>query len=168
MTTNTSNNAEILDFDLDALEDLPEFLVAPAGAYLLECVSLGQIQDEKRGVITVAKFKVLATEELVNAETDKPVADGTALEYQYPMQITNSDGTVNERSTAYVQGALKAITRPLAAFFGIKTFSELVAKFPGTQVGAILTVREYKADKNDTSPDPEMRKQSNLKSIVIG
>jgi hypothetical protein len=162
MTTNTSNNTEILDFDLDALEDLPEFLVAPAGAYLLECVSLGQIQDEKRGVITVAKFKVLATEELVNAETDKPIADGTSLEYQYPMQITNSDGTVNERGTAFVQGALKAITRPLAAFFGIKTFSELVAKFPGTQVGAILTVREYK------DRDGETRKQSNLKSVVIG
>jgi hypothetical protein len=162
MTTNTSNQTDILDFDLDALEDLPEFLVAPAGAYLLEGVSLGQIQDEKRGTIIVAKFKVLATEELKSPETDKPIADGTALEYQFPLQLTNADGTPNERGTAFVQGALKAVTKPLGAFFGVSKFGELAAKFPGTQVGAVLTVREYK------DRDGETRKQSNLKTIVVG
>lgn len=162
MTANTVNQNDIMDFDLDALEDLPEFLVAPAGAYLLEGISLSQLQDEKRGTTVVAKFKVLATEELKNPETDKPVPDGHTLEYQYPLQLLASDGTVNERGTAFCQGALKAVTKPLAQYLGVNSFSALSEKFPGLQVGAILTARKYK------DRDGEDRTQSNIKSIVIG
>jgi hypothetical protein len=154
-----NNQADLLDFDLDALEDLPEFLTLPAGSYMLEGISLGQDQVEKLGTVVKLKAKILQTVELKNPETDKPVDDGTEYEWGWPLTIPD-----NERATAFSQGQLKIVTKALGNFYGVKTFKELAEKFPGTQFAAVTTVRE---DKKNLDDDGKPRKYSGIKMVVI-
>ena len=145
----------MIDFDLADLADLPEFQLPPAGAYTLEGVIIETVEREKIGTVVVVKAKVISTDELKN-EADTPVADGSILDWSFPLQLAT------EQATKFAQGGLKVFTKPLAQYYGVGKFSELVEKFPGTQFNAILTVR-VKAGKDGA----EDQKFSGVKAITI-
>lgn len=146
---------QMLDFNLDDLEDLPEFPVPPAGVYKLVGVSMTTEQREKIGTTVVVKVKLLETLELKNPQTDVALPNGTEVEYSFPLNLPDS-----EQGTKFSQGGLKAITKPLAAFYGVPNFVALAEKFPGTEFSAVMTVRVNKDDKDI--------KYSGIKTVTIG
>jgi hypothetical protein len=153
-------NTEMLDFNIDELSDMPTFEI-PAGAYRLEGVSLGQIQDPERGTIVTVEMKVIATTELLDPVA-KPMQEGATIKFQWPVTATKKDGTENTFGTEVNQGQIKYLVKPIATAAGTGTsFAATAAKFPGMIFDAIITLRKYK-DK-----DGGDRSQNGFKSPVV-
>jgi hypothetical protein len=152
----TANTNDLVDFDLDELEELPEFQVLPAGVYLVEGVSLTQPVSEKFGRQAQVNIKVLATSELAHPETDTPITDGTEFNWNAP--LSNPDSLFWIKAA---QDNIAKVTKALGGMYGTKSFVELAAKFPGTQFALVVANRSYK----DTAG--EVRKSANIKSVIV-
>ncbi len=160
MTNNTNEAAnsqvDMIDFDLDELESLPEFETLPAGTYLMEGVALSQPSSEKFGRQVRVAVKVLQTVELAHPETDKPVADGSVHSWDAP--LSNPDDLFWIKAS---QDNVKKITGAIGSMYGTKSFLALVEKYPGTQFGAVITNRSYKDSAGET------RKTANIKAVIV-
>lgn len=151
-----ANTNDLVDFDLDEIEELPEFQVLPAGVYLVGGVSLTQPMSEKNGRQVQVNIKVLATSELAHPETDTPVADGTPFSWSAP--LANPEGLFWIKAA---QDNIAKVTKGLGAMYGTKSFVELAQKFPGTQFAIVVANRSYKDAAG------EIRKSANIKTVIV-
>jgi len=161
MATEILNDDQILDFDLDSLEDLPEFYNLPAGSYLVDGVSMHQEMHETFGTQVAIKVKIVNTMELLHPETDTPPTEGLEVQWKFGLEVLKKDGSVNEIGTKFSQGQIKMITSICKQAYGTATFKEAATKFPGTRFGLVTGLRKYK-DK-----DGNERFQSELKQAAI-
>lgn len=154
--SNPENN-ELLDFNLDELEDLPEYVTVPTGHYRVEGIELGQTKTEDN-VYAFAKVKILGTLEL-HIPTDTPPEDGIELNFSCPLSASGDEN--QQKSVKFRQGEFKILTSALSQAFGVRTFVELVPKFKASQFEMIIKRRSYK-DK-----DGETKLSNTIKAVIV-
>lgn len=121
----------ILDSQLDDLNDLPEFLVPPPGAYRATILSATEKKVGDHPAVEF-KFKLLETMELTNTD-DTPVADGTETSIAYMLD--------NE----YGVGNFKKFLAPIALATGASQAREVMAASVGLEVLLVTKLRVVKA-----------------------
>lgn len=150
MTTEAENKAipieDLMDASIDAIADLPAFVVPPIGFYKLGLSLERKAVNDKPCV--QANFVVLETKELKNA-SDVPVEVGTKFNSLYMMD------------NQFGQGAFKALVAPLAGGLGLQgaKVSEVIQKVQNVQITATLKHRKDKEDKERVYPniqDPQL------------
>lgn len=158
MSTNTQNQE--IEFDLNELPELPDFISWPAGSYKVEGVSLGTetITFGSKGDVVCVSLKV----KLLEVNETKPV-DAT-------VPPVNSEQTWNfplvgddEEKTTMAQGRIRKLLTPLAQAFGTTKNLEIYQKFPGYRFTLITSVRVVKGDKLAGEED---KVYSGIKSII--
>lgn len=130
-----------LDADLNAIPDLPDFVVPPAGSHLVR-VKAPKIDTEKGDVI--ANFSYLSLIELANPEAgeEAPKPDSLMSE-NYRQGKDNSDPTVG-------LSRMKKQWELVMQKMGWTTLRELVNGMEGLEVAMTTKVRKYKdKDNND-------------------
>jgi len=129
------NISNLLDANLDDLDDLPEFVVPPAGAYNATILS---IEEKKIGdhPAVEMKFSLQETLELSNA-TDAPVAPGTECSVSF--MLDNEFGV----------GGMKAALKPLQVALGTTSARETMEAAKGCSIMLVTKVRSGKGENAD-------------------
>jgi hypothetical protein len=124
--------ASLLDSNLDAIDDLPEFAVPPNGAYQLK-VNF-ELKEVNKKTCIEAKHTVISVVELENAqETPPKIGD----QFSQLFMLDNEFG----------QGNLKKYAAPFFAHFGIQKYGQLMTL---GEVVIACSVKQRK-DKEDPS-----------------
>lgn len=132
----------ILDQQLEDLADLPEFLVPPAGSYIMRIkdFSVKEIAGKEAAEV---KLVVVSTQELTNPVDEStpetkahtyPVADGT--ETSLAFMLDNEFGV----------GNLKRFTTPIAAALFVSTTRDAMEGSKGMELFMTTKVRVAKKD----------------------
>lgn len=127
----TLDPSTLLDMNLDAFKDAPEFTNPPAGAY---AVVLSAMETKDLGGKNAICVKATVVETLqLNDATEEAPAQGTELEavffiFDYEM----------------AQGHFKALTLPLAEALGVATLRELMEAVDGFECTAVTGLRANK------------------------
>lgn len=156
MTTTAEENKllDIIDFDLEELELLPDFEVPPAGVYEFVTTQLGtreakelkQGQDQKT-MYAVAGFKL--TKLVEQTDTKKtPLNLDKPLELSMSMQLNNYEAG-KENGYAYMQSNFRKFLAPFAAFIGTTKTAEMAPKYPGITGKIVITNRSYTDSAGD-------------------
>ncbi len=160
MSTDTSNNNDMIEFDLNDLPELPEFVVWPAGSYNVEGVHFKKVDlTFSNEVIPAIEFKVKLDNinELKAANAVAP-ADGTTFSWNFPLAADTQEKT-DQRL-----GALRRAVAPIAAAICSTSSVDIAAAIPGMKM--LLTTTVY-VKKGDKLAGEEDKMYSNLKSIVV-
>ena len=126
--------ADLLDGTLDDLADAPEFKPFPAGTHK---VTLG-ITQKKIGSHPAFEVSMTAIETIeLSDSSDTPLELGATASVAYMMDVEMG------------QGNFKKLLKSLAAHFGAKKNSELIADAQGAEVLVVTKQRQNK-DKTQT------------------
>lgn len=121
--------AALLDEDLDALADLPEFKPFPEGAHRVT-VTIGTKEINKHPSFEV---KLVAIETLELADSaDQPLEKGAETSTMYM------------RDNEIGQGKFKDLMTPLGEHFGTRNIGKLIAAINGSE---FLAITKKRADK---------------------
>ena len=140
---NTSSIDSLLDGTLDDLADIPEFKPFPVGAHTVT------IKWEMKAINNVPAIELaltgVATVELANPETDKPIAAGDGTNVMF--MLKKQDGTNNE----IAQGQWKELLKPLAVHFGTTSNRATMEASNGAEVLVVTAIRKSvsKTDATD-------------------
>ncbi|PIQ00589.1 MAG: hypothetical protein COW76_09750 [Shewanella sp. CG18_big_fil_WC_8_21_14_2_50_42_11] len=122
----------LLDADLEGFEDIPEWVVPPAGGYN---ITIKSIESKKINEKPVVEIKVVINETLeLNNPSDTEVAPGVEVSQAFFI------------STPMGQGAFKKVTANIKEALGVTTIRELMEAAAGLECTAITTVRTDKKD----------------------
>lgn len=159
MSTNTQSQE--IEFDLNDLPELPEFVNWPAGSYRVEGIKLGTevVTFGQKGDIpcVTIKVKLLGINEIKPVDAAQP-AEGSQMSWNFP--LVGDD----EEKTKFAQGRVRKILVPFAEAFGVTKNLEIYEKFTGTQFTLITNVRVVKGDKLAGEDD---KSYSGIKNIII-
>lgn len=141
---------DLMDASIDALADLPAFIVPPQGHYKLSVSLERKVVNDKHCI--EAALIVLETLELADS-TQTPVETGTKCSQLFMMD--------NE----WGQGGFKGFVTPIAAALNLKTIGESVEKIKNVQIAATLKHRVHKEDRN--KPKEDQRVYANLQNVEV-
>jgi hypothetical protein len=158
MTTETQN--DMIEFDLNDLPELPEFVVWPAGSYDVEGVSLKKVdltfgQDEVAAL--EFKVKLLKINELKVANSVAP-AEGSEFSWNYPLH--GDTDKLTERRL----GTIKKLLGPIGDAIGSKSSVEIAQKIPGLQM--LITTSVYVKAGNKLLGE-EDKMYSNVRTVLV-
>ena len=121
------NISSLLDLNLDDLDDLPEFVVPPAGSYSAVILSCEEKMIGTHPAVEM-KFKLLETMELANP-SEVHVADGTEC------------GVAFMLDNKYGVGDMKASLAPIKAALGTTSARETMAACKGLAILLVTKIR---------------------------
>jgi hypothetical protein len=145
-----------VEFDLNDLPELPEFVTWPAGSYEVEGVSLRTEDNEKMGKIIVFEVLLKTVNEVKPADAVLPAVE-TKQSWNFPFYGKD------DRGTEFAQGRIRNILTPFAIAYGTANSQEIAAKFAGTKFTLITNVRTVKGKEGE-----EDKTYSGIKSVIIG
>ena len=137
--------SQLLGMDLGDLEDLPEFIVAPAGTYIC---SMGKKELKKVGenpAVTV-NFKIVEVVELAKPDEAGEVKSGDIMGMMF---ILNNE---------FGRGNLKKMTKVLNETHGVNSLDDFI-KLPDDTIMCSVTVRK-------TPPNKEGKVYNNLVTFL--
>lgn len=145
-----------VEFDLNDLPELPEYVTWPAGSYEVEGVSLRTEDNDKIGKVMVLEVKLLGINETKPADATLPALE-TKQFWNFPFYGKD------DRGTEFAQGRIRSVLTPFAMAYGTANSQEIAAKFAGTKFTLITNVRTVKG--TDGADD---KTYSGIKSVIIG
>lgn len=144
-----------LDMNLDDIEDLPQFVQLPTGAYTAVLLDGITAKDMPTASGAQPLFEMKFT--LMNVEEVSPDALNKEEEEEMP-KPGDIASFIYQRDNAFGMGLFKDIVKPIAKRLGVSQVGALLEGSKGMEC-AIIVVREFNKDKQ--------KYYSRLKKLVV-